>query len=85
MKTIFLVALMNLMSVDGYQHVYVFTKPTFTTIEECKDWGRQNTPIIAQQLYREYGPNIGPPQMVSCVNEDIVRKIQLAQDGKTDT
>ena len=45
MKTIFLVALMNLMSSRWISNTFMFLQnPTFTTIEECKDWGRQNTP-----------------------------------------
>ena len=82
---IFLVALMNLISVEGQQHIFIFTNPTFTTVEECKSWGKTNTNLIAQRLYYEYGPNSGPPQMLSCVNQNVVMQIQDLQKGSTET
>ena len=54
---------------------YVFTQPTFNTVEECKSYAIDNSESLLIKLYNEFGPNYRP-HMVSCVDKDTVEKIK---------
>ena len=77
--TVYIVALMALLNgqLQGVAPpmAYVFTEPTFTSVEECKRYATINGTTILLKLYEEFG-NDYKPHMVSCVDQDEVKQLQ---------
>ena len=75
MKTFFLVAMMSLIHTEtGTRDIFVFTNE-FKSWNECRNFSFINQMPIMQRLYYEFGPD-NPPYMISCVEKDVVEKIQ---------
>ena len=79
---IYIVALMVLMNgqPQGFEPpmAFVFTQPTFDTVNECKNYAIQNSTQILVKLYSEFGKDYRP-HMVSCVDDTVVEKIKNEQ------
>lgn len=82
----FIVALMSMIHLDtNSPNVYIFYEPTFETFEECRSYAQANGPMLMQHLFNEFGPK-DRPQMVSCVNEEVIKKIlnpEYKEESKT--
>ena len=76
----FIVALMsaNLLSPNG--EAFIFTTHTFEKVEECKEFAQQNMSPISVRLMKEFGPE-RPPQLISCVEEKIVKDMLDPANG----
>ena len=79
---IYIVALMALMNgqPQGFEPpmAFVFTQPTFDTVNECKNYAIQNSTQILVKLYSEFGKDYRP-HMVSCVDDNVVKEIKNQQ------
>jgi len=77
--TIYIVALMALLNgqPEGFEPpmAYVFTQPTFSSVEECKRYATINGQTILYRLYEEFGSDYRP-HMISCVDQDVVKQLQ---------
>ena len=73
-----IVALMALLngSPEGFEppKAYVFTHTEFETWEECRNYVVMSNKAIMYKLWDEFG-NDYRPHMISCVTEDVVKKI----------
>jgi len=76
---IYIVALMALLNgePEGLEPpmAFVFTQPTFSTVNECKSYAVANSTTLLLKLYEEFGKNYRP-HMISCVDENVVEQIQ---------
>ena len=79
---IYIVALMALMNGQpfGFETpmAYVFTQPTFNSVEECKSYAVANSNTLLLKLYEEFGQEYRP-HMVSCVDDNVVEQIKNKQ------
>jgi len=68
-----IVALMSMTEPSG-ENVYVFYKPQFSEIEECKLYARQNSRNIFRTLIGEFGPD-NPPRIISCIPRNMLEDL----------
>ena len=73
MNTWFLVAIMATIHVPTGQDIYVFTKPTFGSSQECIQYVQENPQALQFKLQMEF-PGDKLHQMV-CVPEENIQKI----------
>ena len=81
MLKVLVVVLMAGIMENGGRDLYVFTKPTFTTIESCKEWAQQNPDQVIWTIAQEYGQR--PIEMVYCVDEEQVKKTVPGYDPES--
>ena len=85
----FILALMSVMYTDpstklDYEQYFVFHTPHFYSIEDCKEFARENTDILYYKIFQEYGLS-NSPKMISCVNEDVIKTILNEQRERSST
>ena len=64
---------------NGDVELYMFTDPTFETVEECLAYARTNPGPIMGKLFREF--NGAPLQNLLCVTEEQLRKALEETNG----
>lgn len=68
---------------DGTQDTYLYTEPTFETLEECQQYVYNNSTLLRQEMMREFdGKSI---ERVFCIEEQKFRKFLELQNGGTQT
>ena len=72
MLKILVVVLMAGVMENGARDLYVFTEPTFNSIEACTEWAQHNPEQVIWTVAREYGQR--PIEMVYCVEEEKVKR-----------
>tara|TARA_B100000941_G_C28289180_1_gene440609 strand:- start:294 stop:542 length:249 start_codon:yes stop_codon:yes gene_type:complete len=72
----FLVVIFAGITPDGYQDVYIFHKPNYTSLEQCVEAANDPSQIqvFTQKLVMEY-QSMKPIQRVVCSPEDSLRKV----------
>lgn len=69
----FLVAIMTVIYSGDEKNVYVFTKPAFDTVEQCKTYVQQNGESITKHLFLQFGPKDQMDRLL-CVQEEKLKK-----------
>ena len=85
----FILALMSVMYTDpstklSYQEFFVFHTPHFYSIEDCKEFARENQSILYYRIFEEYRLT-NSPKLISCVNEDVIKTILDEQKERINT
>ena len=85
----FILALMSVMYTDpstnlSYEQYFVFHTPHFYSVNDCKEFARENTDILYYKIFEEYGVS-NPPKLISCVDESVIKIILNEQKERLST
>ena len=72
MLKVLVVVLMAGIMENGGRDLYVFTKPTFNSIQACTEWAQQNPEQVVWTVAQSYGQR--SIDMVYCVDEEQVKR-----------
>ena len=72
MLKVLVVVLMAGIMENGGRDLYVFTKPTFNSIQAWTEWAQQNPEQVVWTVAQSYGQR--PIDMVYCVDEEQVKR-----------
>lgn len=78
--TWFIYIIMIGMYSDGTQDTYLYTEPTFGTLEECQQYVYNNSNVIRQDMMMEFnGKQI---EKVFCIEQEKFKKFLESQQGQ---